>query len=477
MPEPFEVPIEPLPFDRLESAVGAAEVAHAHDRAAEMRERLGGRAVWNVNSTATGGGVAEMLPSLLGYAQGLGIDARWLVIEGVAPFFELTKRLHHLLHGSAGDGGPLGDAERPVYEQVASANAGPLLDRIRPRDVVILHDPQTAGLAPRLAEAGVTVIWRCHIGNDRPNAEVERGWAFLAPYLRHADAFVFTRREYVPPLAGGRPTSLIPPSLDPFTPKNEDLDEATVRAVLVHTGMVAGQSGDAPVEFTGADGSRRRVERRAEVVRSGGAPDPATPLVVQVSRWDPLKDPIGVMRGFAALVDGAAPRNAELVLAGPETSGVADDPEAAGVLQQTIAAWRELPEAARDRIHLVSLPTADVEENAVMVNALQRHAAVIVQKSMQEGFGLTVTEGLWKGRPMLASAVGGIQDQIVDGEHGLLVDDPADLDAFGVKLRTLLEDEALAERLGRAGKERVRERFLVIRHLGQYADLLRRLGV
>ena len=360
---------------------------------------------------------------------------------------------------------------------MASANAGPLLDRIRPRDVVILHDPQTAGLAPHLAEAGVTVIWRCHIGNDRPNAEVERGWAFLAPYLRHADAFVFTRREYVPPLAGGRPTSLIPPSLDPFTPKNEDLDEATVRAVLVHTGMVAGQSGGAPVEFTGADGSRRRVERGAEVVRSGGAPDPATPLVVQVSRWDPLKDPIGVMRGFAALVDGAAPRNAELVLAGPETSGIADDPEAAGVLQQTIAAWRELPEAARDRIHLVSLPTADVEENAVMVNALQRHAAVIVQKSMREGFGLTVTEGLWKGRPMLASAVGGIQDQIVDGEHGLLVDDPADLDAFGVKLRTLLEDEALAERLGRAGKERVRERFLVIRHLGQYADLLRRLAV
>ena len=210
-------------------------------------------------------------------------------------------------------------------------------------------------------------------------------------------------------------------------------------------------------------------------MRWGQAPRWDTPLVVQVSRWDPLKDPIGVMRGFAALVDGAAPAGAGLVLAGPETNGVADDPEAARVLDQIIAAWRELPEPVRNRVHIASLPSADVEENAAIVNALQRHARVVVQKSLQEGFGLTVSEAMWKSRAVIASAVGGIRDQIVDGEHGLLLDDPTDLAAFGAQLRRLLEDRALADRLGASAKERVRERFLVARHLGQYADLLQRL--
>lgn len=475
MSEPFEVHVSPLPFDRLGSAVGADVVARARDRANAVQDQLRGRVVWNINSTATGGGVAEMLPSLLGYARGLGIDTRWLVIEGVPPFFALTKRLHHHLHGSAGDGGPLGDAERRVYEQVARDNVESLLAQIRPRDVVILHDPQTAGLAPHLASAGVTVIWRCHIGNDEVNEEVARGWAFLEPYLEPVHAFVFTREAYVPPLAAGRYTALIPPSLDPFTPKNEDLDEETTLAILVHTGLLVGQASGAPITFLGEDGSPRRVDRRAEVVRWGQAPRWDTPLVVMISRWDPLKDPVGVMHGFAALIDGTAPAEAELVLAGPETSGVADDPEAARVLEQTIAAWRELPEAARDRVHLASLPTADVEENAVIVNALQRHARVVVQKSLQEGFGLTVAEAMWKSRAVLASAVGGIQDQIVDGEHGLLLDDPTDLGEFGSKLRRLLDDPALTARLGSSAKERVRERFLVVRHLGQYADLLQRL--
>ena len=475
MADSFEVHISPLPFDRLESASGPERIAQAHEQARAVQEQLRGRVVWNVNSTATGGGVAEMLPSLLGYARGLGIDTRWLVIEGDAPYFALTKRLHHLLHGSAGDGGPTGDEERRVYEQVARDNADSLLAQIRPRDVVILHDPQTAGLAPHLTRAGVTVIWRCHIGVDEVNEEVARGWAFLEPYLEPVDAFVFTRAAYVPPLAAGRYTALIAPSIDPLTPKNEELDEETTLAVLVHTGLLVGQASANPITFLGQDGSPRRVDRRAEVVRWGQAPRWDTPLVVVVSRWDPLKDPIGAMRGFASLVEVTAPAGAELVLAGPETSGVADDPEAARVLEQTVAAWRELPEPVRDRVHIASLPTADVEENAAIVNALQHHARVVVQKSLQEGFGLTVSEAMWKSRAVLASAVGGIQDQIVDGEHGLLLDDPTDLAEYGAKLRLLLEDRALADRLGANAKERVRERFLVVRHLGEYADLLQRL--
>lgn len=475
MIEPFEAPAPPLPFARLEPVVGAGAASLARRRAAALRERLDGRTVWNVNSTAAGGGVAEMLPSLIGYARDLGLDARWLVIAGVPPFFELTKRIHHLLHGSPGDGGALGAAERAVYEAVARDNAAPILARVRPRDVVVLHDPQTAGLAPALAAAGATVIWRCHIGIDGPDEEAARGWAFLEPYLAHAHAFVFTRAEYVPPLAAGRETALIAPSLDPFTPKNEEIDDATARAILARSGLLAGGDGG-PVAFAGADGAPRRVERRAEVVRAEGPPAAATPLVVQVSRWDPLKDPIGVMRGFASIVDGEAPGGAELVLAGPRASGVADDPEAAGVLDAVVEAWRALPEAARRRVHLASLPTDDIDENAAIVNALQRHASVIVQKSLREGFGLTVAEGMWKARPTIASAVGGIRDQIVDGEHGLLVEDPADLGAFAAGLRRLLEDRALAARLGRAARERVRERYLAVRHLGQYADLIERVA-
>ncbi len=476
MVEPHEVAVPDRSFSLLEGVIGAAGVAAARDRAAALRDRLAGRVVWNINSTATGGGVAEMLPSLIGYSRDLGVETRWLVIEGIPPFFTLTKRLHHALHGATGDGSPLGDAERAVYEQVAAENAAGVLAAVGPRDIVILHDPQTAGLAPHLARAGIPSIWRCHIGSDASNEEVERGWAFLAPYLEPADAFVFTRQAYVPPLAAGREVMLIPPSLDPLTAKNEDLDGETVRAVLAHTGMIAGptergQPGGV-VSFTGQDGTARRVERRAEVVRSGPPPAAGVPLAVQVSRWDPLKDPIGVIRGFASI---AADTAAHLLLAGPNTSGVADDPEAAHVLDETIEVWRGLPEAVRDRVHLVSLPTDDVEENAVMVNALQRHAAVIVQKSLQEGFGLTVTEAMWKGRPLLASAVGGIQDQIEDGHDGALLADPSDLAAYGSRLRELLAQPERAEALGRQARETVRERYLSVRHLGQYADLIERL--
>ena len=301
MVEPHEVAVPARSFGLLEGVIGAEAVAAARDRAASLRDRLAGRTVWNINSTATGGGVAEMLPSLIGYARDLGVETRWLVIEGIAPFFGLTKRLHHALHGAAGDGSPLGVAERAVYEQVAEENAAGVLAHVGPRDIVILHDPQTAGLAPHLARAGIPSIWRCHIGSDAANEEVERGWAFLAPYLDPVDAFVFTRQAYVPALAAGREVMLIPPSLDPLTAKNEDLDAGTVRAVLAHTGMIAGESGDGPVSFTGQDGSPRRVERRAEVVRSGPPPPADVPLAVQVSRWDPLKDPMGVMHGFAAI--------------------------------------------------------------------------------------------------------------------------------------------------------------------------------
>lgn len=471
-----EVPILPRSIAPFEPVLGA-QVAQANETARALRERLGERVVWNVSSTAVGGGVAEMLRSLVGYTRGLGIDARWVVIGGEPAFFRVTKRLHHALHGAAGDASPLGPAEREVYDRTLHENSRALGAMIRRGDIVLLHDPQTAGLGPHLAAAGVHVIWRCHIGADNENEESDRGWRFLEPYLCEIPAFVFSRHAYIPPYCDHGKSTVIPPSIDVFSPKNQVLSEAAIHTILVHVGLVEGPPPE-PCDhgFIRLDGSPGRVQRRADVIRMGRAPDWHTPLVVQVSRWDPLKDMRGVMEAFARLSNGNTPAEAELVLAGPNVHAVADDPEGAVVFGEVVEAWRALPHATRDRIHLATLPTEDVDENGAIVNALQRHAAVVVQKSLREGFGLTVTEAMWKARPVVASAVGGIQDQIEDGVSGVLLRSPTDLDELGRALRRLLEHPADAAKLGEAAHDRVRTHYLGVLHLLRFAELIERLS-
>jgi trehalose synthase len=467
------VQLSALPLDRFASVLDPERMEEAIQTAADMRELLAGRVFWNVNSTAVGGGVAEMLQSLLRYTRGVGIDTRWLVIQGNPDFFKFTKRLHHALHGSAGDGGDLGEDERRLYEDTLAANAVELADCVKRDDIVLLHDPQTAGLAPRLLELGAGVIWRCHIGQDSSNEHVESGWRFLARYLEDVPRFVFSRDAYVPASCDHGKSAIIQPSIDAFSAKNRDLDEDTVRTILVHTGLVEGPPPDPPHhEFERVDGSPGRIERRADVIRLGRAPSWDTPLVVQVSRWDPLKGMRGVMEAFAHLIQRNPALKAHLVLAGPNVKAVADDPEGEAVFEETYRRWRELSHSVRNRIHLASLPTADVEENAMIVNALQRHAAIVVQKSLHEGFGLTVTEAMWKARPVIASAVGGIQDQIENGINGILLKDPYDLGPFEAALGLLLQDAGERRRLGEAARERVRDRFLGVRHLLEYARLI-----
>ena len=469
-----EVPIGAQSMERFLPLLGPERIAEAAKVAVAARQKLEGRVFWNVNSTARGGGVAEMLHSLLAYVRGAGIDARWLVIAGSPDFFRITKRLHHALHGSPGDGSPLGDEERAAYERVLQENAEELTGLVSPGDFVLLHDPQTAGLAPALTNAGANVIWRCHIGAEQSDPEVERGWDFLGPYLDDVKVTVFSRHQYIPECCDHGKSVIIPPSIDAFSAKNQALDEPTVRAILVHTGLVEGPMGEGTPTFHREDGSPARVDRHADVLRMGRAPTWDTPLIVQVSRWDPLKDPVGVMRGFAQCLDGSAPGGAELVLAGPNVRAIADDPEGAATFDDVEAAWRRLPHGERNRVHLACLPMADVEENAAIVNALQRHAAIVVQKSLKEGFGLTVTEAMWKSRPVVASAVGGIQDQIENGVHGLLIDDPSDPEACGRALHRMLDDPDAAERMGKAAHERVKEEYLGLRHLTQYAALIKR---
>ncbi len=391
--------------------------------------------MWNVNATAHGGGVAEMLQALLAYARGAGVDAQWLVLDADAAFFAITKRVHNALHGVLDAGSDLGASEHEHYARVLEKNQASLRKLVRPGDIVLLH----------------------------------RGWEFLRGYLGNADAFVFSRKRYVPDWLPPERVRVIPPSIDPFSSKNRDLDEAQVGRLLRRVGLIAGADSE-EVEFTRRDGTPGVVHRRENLL-SGSEPPPAdAPLVVQVSRWDRLKDMGGVLAAFGAYV-AEARQDAHLMLVGPEVSGVSDDPEGAEVLAACRAEWERLPGPIRARCHLASIPMDDVDENAIIVNAVQRHAMVVVQKSLVEGFGLTVTEALWKGRPVLASAVGGIQDQIVDGKDGLLVPDPHDLPGFAQRLLLLLDDPLLAAALGQQGRARVRDDFIGDRHLIQYVDL------
>jgi trehalose synthase len=467
----LEVDVRAIAPERLTAFVGAERADRFAQAAARSRDQLKGRRIINVNSCASGGGVAELLQTLLAYARGAGIDTRWLVIDGDAGFFEITKRIHNHLYGTPGDGGPLGSAERRHYEEVAARSVAGLRAVVRAGDVVILHDPQTAALARAEMPAGVTMVWRCHVGIDNQNEHSEQAWEFLRAYLDGLDAYVFSRAQFAPSWVTSDRLAVIPPSIDPFSAKNELIEPDDVLRILQDVGLLGGGGGNGAVSFTRRDGSRGTVTAPANLLGTGPPPPPTVPIVLQASRWDAMKDMRGVMLGFA---DGVvAHTDAHLILTGPEASGVADDPEADEVLRECRETWSELPDAIRRRVHLACVPMADGDEAATVVNALQRHATVVAQKSLAEGFGLTVTEAMWKARPVVGSKVGGIVDQIISGETGWLVD-AHDGEQFAQAVRALLGDENAAQAMGAAGRDRAAAEFLGDRHLEQWAQLFER---
>jgi len=459
------VAIAPEPLDRFASILDEAEFDFFVETARVAKRLLAGRTLWNVTSTARGGGVAEMLASLLPLACGAGVDARWLVIEAEEAFFRLTKRIHHRLHGAIGDGGALGADERAAYESMLKSQGLALSRLLRAGDFVILHDPQTLGLAPALRRLGATVIWRSHIGVDVPNDLVLGAWEFLGPYLAAADIFVFTRRSYAWTELPAERVVVIPPSIDAFATKNQALVPEQVHGILVATGILDGKDGDA--HYAKLDGSIHTVSRPSDLSGTARVPMGAS-IITQISRWDPLKDPLGLITGFAEHI---APRSdAHLVVAGPAVKAVSDDPEGAEIFAAVRASWRRLESGIRTRVHLACLPMQDTEENAVIVNALQRRSSVVVQKSLAEGFGLTVAEAMWKERPIVAARVGGIRDQLLDGVCGLLVD-PTDLAAFGGAVISLLENPSFAASLASAARRRCCEEYLAPKHLMRYVTL------
>lgn len=468
-----DVEISPLSLERLAELLTPDRAAALAQTADRGRAVLAGRTVWNINSTAAGGGVAEMLATLLAYGRGAGVDTRWSVVHGESDFFRLTKRIHNAIHGSAGDGGGLDEAEHEVYRRISAINLAELGPRVRPGDIVLLHDPQTAGLAEGLRARGAKVLWRCHIGADSANENTEAAWAFLRPYAQAAEGFVFTRAEYAPDWVPRDRLVVIPPSIDPYAVKNRALTQDQSNAVLRLVGILDGGPVPDPVGFQGREGSRRQVRQHPSLLGAAPPLQDDAQAVVQVSRWDHLKDMSGVMTAFVEHVADAHPK-AHLLLVGPSVEGVADDPEGAQVLAECREQWAGLPAGLQARVHLLQVPMDDLDENALIINAIQRRADVAVQKSLAEGFGLTVTEAMWKARPVVAGAVGGIPDQIVDGRDGVLIDS-RDLKAAGTAIADLLADPDRAGQLGEAARSRVREEFLGDRHLRQYVELFSQL--
>ena len=456
------VEVDSSPISRFRTILDDAAWQRFERSMGKLAGSLKGKIVWNINSTAHGGGVAELLTSLVPYDRDAGVDERWLVIEGSPAFFNFTKRIHTLLHGVPSDGKEISGEERHEYEATLARNAAALVELIRPGDVVIIHDPQAAGLVPPLARHGATVIWRSHVGVDRPNDAAREAWKLLRPYLGPAAACVFSRENYIWEGLDRSRVRIIAPTIDPFSAKNRDLAGEEVAAILDASGVQLAN---------GRSHRESAVKRKAEL--DGAALPAGVTVVLQVSRWDELKDPVGVMDAFAAHI---APRSdAWLVLAGPSATSVRDDPEQPQVLREVLSRRGGLGPDLQGRIQIAQLPMEDVDENALIVNALQRRADIVVQKSLAEGFGLTVSEAMWKARPVVAGRVGGIEDQIEDGKSGVLVDDPKDLGAFGGAVADLLEDRPRATKLAAGARQRVTQHFLAPRHLMEQADLI--LGV
>jgi len=435
-----------------------ADGAPAHDLAAALRVRLGGARIWHVNSTGTGGGVVELLRSSIGRHHLLGLPAAWLVSNAPAEFFQLTKRIHHALHGRL-SGGPFGRPDAELYRSAGGRQAESLANYVKANDLVVLHDPQLLPAVPGLVAIGARVAWRCHVGTRQVSPVTDMVWRMLRPYACRAYRCVFSLPEYVPAFLPAERAAVILPSIDPYAAKNREIP-AEIQADLLR--QIALTADPPPPDAGQAAGARLGYSVHDRLL-----PIDAN-VVLQVSRWDLLKDMAGVIDAFITWIAPSTPTH--LVLAGPDPADIPDDPEGLRVYQEVARARGSAPARIRDRIHLVVLSLADFEANALVVNALQRRADVVGQKSLEEGFGLTVTEAMWKYRPVVATRAGGIGAQIDSGRQGILIEDPADLEAFGRSVVRLLTDRTLADELGRAAHQRTEEEFLADREL---ADTMR----
>jgi len=392
-----------IPLDDYAAVIGAGEL----DELRALAKPLQGRTVEMVNSTAVGGGVAEILNRFVPLAEELGLRIRWDVMTGGEDFFEVTKAFHNALHGAPYH-------PEPHHFDIFRAYTDLNLHRLSlDSEFVVIHDPQPAALISARKQPSAHWIWRCHIDLSHPHRAV---WEFLEPYVSQYDGAIFSSPEFARQLA--IPQYLFHPAIDPLSEKNREL----------------------PPEFIAEVLSRYQI-------------DPLRPVLTQISRFDRLKDPVGVIRAYQIVKRYF---DCQLVLAG---GGASDDPEGAEVLKEVRHA------AAGDAdIKVLELPVwAPLE-----VNALQRASTIVIQKSLREGFGLTVSEALWKKKPVVASAVGGIPTQVIHKHTGLLAHS---VEGTAYQIRFLLSHPEIATRLGERGHAHVKENFLITQKLKRYLTL------
>jgi trehalose synthase len=377
----------------------------------QLAEPLKGAMVVHVNSTREGGGVAEILQKLVPFKQALGIDARWEVIGGDGPFYQCTKSFHNALQGT-----PVAIPDHLLrnYEVTNATNAEKLRKLLEEADFVFIHDPQPAALLAHCPLRRGKWVWRCHIDASHPFRPV---WKYLKRWVAPYDASIFSLPEFAQPLP--HPQYIIPPSIDPLNEKNCEVPAAEVREVFDRFSF-----------------------------------DPDLPLILQVSRFDRFKDPLGVIEAYK-LTARLTPL--QLVLAG---GGASDDPEGEAVLEEVRQAAKGDP-----HIHVLLLPP-DAHRT---INALQRNATIVLQKSLREGFGLTVAEAMWKGKPVIGGDTGGIRLQVVNHYTGFLVRTP---EGAALRIRYLLHRRDLLEEIGERAQRFVWENYLLTRHLREYLTLM-----
>ena len=369
-----------------------------------LSEKFSGKIVQIINSTFIGGGVAEILEHMVPLLNQLGVDARWNVINGSEEFFEVTKKFHNALHGKRER---VSAQDFALFSEVTERN---LKEISFYGDILFIHDPQPVGLIAKKKEIGRKWLWRCHIDVSSPDKKV---WSFLRRFIVDYDAAVFSAPNFAQQLPIRQ--FLVTPSIDPLSDKNKELDSGTIDAVLAKYDLVSDK-----------------------------------PMITQVSRFDRLKDPLGVIEAFEMVRKSI---DCQLVLAGGTAT---DDPESEEVLEEVRKRAEDNPD-----VHILLVPP----ESDVDINALQRAATVIMQKSLKEGFGLTISEALWKSKPVVASAVGGIPLQVKNKFTGLLC---YTVEGAAYALKQLLSNPEYASQLGQNGKEHVKQNFLITGHLKNY---------
>ncbi len=387
---------------------GAESIDQLHQLANPLKDLK----IVHVNSTASGGGVAEILNKFVPMMQGLGIDAKWFVLEGSPDFFDCTKAMHNAIQGSEI---VLTSTQLKVYEDVNMQNGERLKDVLECADIVFIHDPQPLPLIQHFPNKKGKWIWRCHIDASNPFGNL---WDYLKKFVEQYDATIFSLAEFTHPLSV--PIFIIAPSIDPLAEKNIELAENEIDKVYELFGL-----------------------------------DRARPIILQVSRFDRFKDPVGVIKAYRLVKK--INTDVQLVLAG---SGAADDPEGMTIFKEVETVAENDPD-----IHILLLPN-DAHR---IINALQRASNIVLQKSIREGFGLTVAEALWKRKPVIGGSTGGIRLQVINGETGFVVQTP---EGAAYRIRYLLEHPEEGFQMGANGREYVRDKFLITRQLAEYLTLI-----